>query len=255
MRLTKKLATLARLGNVAARLRQVFEAREIGFDHLLVDRDGKQQRDVDVEAGGDQPADGGHAGRRCRHLHHQVGTADHLPQAQRLGHRAFGVVGEVGRAFQADIAVAALGLVEHRLQHIGRGLDVGDREVLVDLVDAVVARCLELLQGVGVFVAFGDRLLEDRRIGGHALQAVALDHGGELAARDQALLEIVQPGGLAGGFELLQRVHVGFLDFIICSLAAATTLSGVKPNFLNRSLAGADAPKPFIAIFAPSRPT
>ena len=51
------------------------------------------------------------------------------------------------------------------------------------------------------------------------------------------------------------RVHGRFLDFASCSLAAATTLSGVKPNFLNRSLAGAEPPKPFMAILAPSRPT
>ena len=62
-------------------------------------------------------------------------------------------------------------------------------------------------------------------------------------------------GSLAAGFELLQRVHVRFLEFASCCFAAATTLSGVKPNFLNRSLAGADPPKPFIAIFAPFRPT
>src|SRR5260370_23431122 len=127
--------------------------------------------------------------------------------------------------------------------------------MLVDLVDAVIARRLEFLQGIGVFVRLGDRLLEDRRIGGHALQAVALDHGGELAIRDQTLLEVIQPGGLATGFELLQRVHGCFLDFASCSFAAATPLSAVKPNFLNRSLAGADPPKPYMASLAPLLPT
>ena len=38
-------------------------------------------------------------------------------------------------------------------------------------------------------------------------------------------------------------------------LTAFTTLSTVKPNFSKRTLAGAEAPKLFMAIVVPSRPT
>ena len=94
---------------------------------------------------------------------------------------------------------------------------------------------LELLQRVGVFVGLADRLLEDRRIRGDALQPVALDQRAQLALLDQAALQIVQPGRLAARFELLQRIHAvclpGFVSCsVICDLAAAITFSGVKPN-------------------------
>ena len=62
---------------------------------------------------------------------------------------------------------------------------------------------LELFQRASIFVALADRLLEDRRIRGNALQPVALDQRGQLALLDQAALEIVQPDRLAACFELL----------------------------------------------------
>ena len=102
---------------------------------------------------------------------------------------AFGIVGQVGRAFQADIAVSTLRLLIDRTQHVGRGTDIGDRQVLVDRGDAVVRLRLELFQRIRVFIGFADRLLEDRRIRGDALQPVALDERAQLAALDQAALQ------------------------------------------------------------------
>ena len=148
-------------------------------------------------------ADRGNAGRGRRHLHHQIGTLHRRPQPQRFGHRGFGIVGQVGRAFQADIAVPALRLVVDRPQHVGGGADIGDRQMLVDRGDAVVGFGLELFQRVGVFVALADRLLEDRGVRGDALQPVALDQRAQLALLDQAALQIIQPGRLTACFELL----------------------------------------------------
>ena len=208
----------ADLGDVAAGSLQILEPGDIGFDHLLVDAHGEEQGDVDVQPATDQLADRGNAGRGRRHLHHQVGTLHRRPQPQRLGHRGFGIVGQIGRAFQADIAVPALGLVVNRTQHIGGGADIGNRQVLVDCGDAVVGRGLELLQCIRVFVALADCLLEDRGVRGDALQSVALDQSAQLAVLDQAALQIVQPGRLTARFELLQRIHAVCLpDFAICS--------------------------------------
>ena len=136
------------LGDVAAGPLQILKPGDIGFDHLLVDVDGKKQRDVDVQPATGQLADRGNAGRRRRHLHHQVGTLHRRPQPQRFRDRRFGIVGQIGRAFQADIAVAALRLVVDRAQHIGGGTNIGDRQMLVDLGNAVVGLRLELLQRI-----------------------------------------------------------------------------------------------------------
>ena len=101
------------------------------------------------------------AGRSGRHLHHQVGPVHGRPKPQRFSHRSFGVVGQVGRAFQADVAVPPLRLFVDGVQDVGRGTDVGDCQMLVDCRDAVVRLPLELFQGFGIFVGLADRLLED----------------------------------------------------------------------------------------------
>src|SRR4051812_29718049 len=46
-----------------------------------------------------------------------------------------------------------------------------------------------------------------------------------------------------------------FFAFAICSFAAVTTPSRVKPNFFDRSLRGAEAPKVFMPIVLPVLPT
>jgi hypothetical protein len=248
------------LGQVAALGLQRLQALQIGLHHLLVGVDGEQERDVDVHPFADQALDGGDAGRRRGDLHHQVWPVDGFPQVQRLLHRRFGVVGEIGRAFQAHIAVAALGLGVDGLQDVGRRLDVGDGQMLIDLRQTAVAFCQEGPDRVRIVAAVANRLLEDRGVRRQTLQPILFDHPLQFAALDQAPLEIVEPGRLAARLELLQRVRrghrpvsLGVCD-LICARAASTTLSGAKPNFLNRSLIGADAPKLCMPITAPSLP-
>ncbi len=65
---------------------------------------------------------------------------DRSPQAQRFGDRGLGVVGQIRGAFQTDIAVAPSRLIVDGAQHVGGGADVGDRQVLVNLGDAVVGQ-------------------------------------------------------------------------------------------------------------------
>ena len=208
----------ADLGDVAAGSRQVLEPGDIGFDHLLVDAHGEEQSDVDVQSATNQFADRRNAGRGRRHLYHQVGTLHRRPESQRLGHRGFGIVGQIGRAFQADVAVPTLRLLVDRVQHVSGRTDIGNRQVLVDCRDAVVGYGLELFQCVRVFVRFANRFLEDRWVRGDALQPVALDQSAQLALLNQAAFQIVQPERLTARFELLQRIHaVCLLGFANCS--------------------------------------
>src|SRR6185312_5029796 len=108
--------------------------------------------------------------------------------------------------------------------------------------------------------ALADRLLEDRRVRGHAAQAVIGDERLEPAARQQLAADIVEPDRLAVILQALQRVHVRCpprrsRDRASCDFAASTTFSGVKPNFFRSSLNGADAPNVCMPILAPVRPT
>ncbi len=161
--------------NVAAGGGKILETGEIGFHDLFVDADREQQGDVDVQPASEQLPDGGKAGRGPRDLHHQVGPVHGRPQPQRLADRRFRVVGEIGRALQADIAVAPLrGLID-ALEGVGGGADVGDGEMFVDLADPVVGVRLELRQRLVIVAGFADGLLEDRGIGRQSHQAVALD--------------------------------------------------------------------------------
>jgi hypothetical protein len=62
---------------------------------------------------------------------------------------------------------------------------------------------------------------------------------------------------IGGGFGLELRRHSA--DFLLCfaiwSFAAASTCAGVNPNFVRRSLSGADAPNVVMPILAPFVPT
>ncbi len=49
-----------------------------------------------------------------------------------------GIIGQIGRAFQADVTVAAFRSLIDAAQHIGGGADVGDGQMLVDFRNAVV---------------------------------------------------------------------------------------------------------------------
>ena len=196
MRLTKKLATLATLPGSPPCATRCFEPGEIGLDDLFVDLLREQQRDVDVDALADELADRRQAGFGRRHLDHQVVAADRLPEPPRLGDRRLGVHRQIGRDFEADIAVAAFGRVVDRAQRVGRVLDVLDRQPLVERHDVAVARSFGRLQRRIVIGAAGDRLFEDRGIGGDAGEPVLLDQLLEAALGDESPGEKVEPDRL-----------------------------------------------------------
>src|SRR5690606_27432560 len=109
---------------------------------------------------------------------------------------------------------------------------------------------------LGVLVGSGDGFLENRGVGGDALQAVVVDQGLQAAVLDQTALQIVEPDRLTAGFELSERCHTPCPFAVINrALAASNTASAVKPNRAIRSSAGAEAPKLLMPIRAPADPT
>ena len=143
-----------------------------------------------------------------RHLDHQVVAPDRLPEMTRLGDGVLGRERQIGRHFEADIAVDTAGLVIDRSQHIRRRLDVGDREPLEEIHDRGFGMLGDGFERVVVLVRIADRLLEDRRVRGDAAQVVLLDHALELALGNEAAGDEVEPYGLTlVGEQALQRVH------------------------------------------------
>ena len=151
--------------------------------------------------------DRGQAFRRRRHLHHQILALDVLPEPLGLGDGALGVHRQIGRDFEADKTVVAVQLVVDRTQHVGGVLDVLDRELLEQVGDRAVALFQRLADRAVIFVRTADRLFEDRRVRGHALDAVGVDQLLQVALGDEAAGEEIQPDRLAVVFECFDGIH------------------------------------------------
>ena len=187
--------------------RAPLEAGEVGVDHLLVARDGEQQRDVDVDAAGGELLDRGDPGLGGGHLDHHVGPGEPAPQLERLLDRGLGVVGEVGRALERDEPVASVALVVGGAQQVGGPADVVERELEEQLLRVAHPGGDGGAQLVVVAVGAGDRLGEDRRVRGRAGHRAVGDQRGEVAAVQQLARERVEPDRDAGVVQRLEAVH------------------------------------------------
>ena len=91
-------------------------------------------------------------------------------------------------------------------------MNVADRELLVQRLRIERSR-VRRFEDLLVIGASGDGLFEDRRVGGHAAQAVFIDQAAQLAAGDQAAANVVEPHRLAEDLQraqpVLQRRHLG----------------------------------------------
>ncbi len=115
------------------------------------------------------------------------------------------VVSEVRVDLDADVAVAAVRLLVQRREQIARGANVFDGKLPEDFL-RVPARPGERREGGVVIVRPGDGVVEDGRVGGHAADVAAFDHGFEFAVFQLAALDVVHPEGLTEGGEFFNQV-------------------------------------------------
>ena len=148
----------------------------------------------------------------------------------------------------------AAGAVIDRAQRVACVLDVLDGKRLIGSLDRRVGLGEIGLELLVIGGRLGDRLLEDRRIGRDAGQAVLLHQLLEAAFVQELAIDEIEPDGLTGLTQRLQTVGHA-VHFPITSWATLTTFSTVKPNFFWRSLSGAEAPKLDMVTVAPSEPT
>src|SRR5581483_485586 len=123
--------------------------------------------------------------------------------------------------------------------------DVVDREVLVDLHGVVVVGALEGFQRLGVVGAPGDRLLEDRGIGGHTAEAVLVDQPLDATLVDQVAAEVVEPDGLSELLESQQGIRGSSSHRSLLKAAQALSNGSChEPNGFTRSSSSAGPHEP-----------
>jgi hypothetical protein len=73
-----------------------FQSGQVGFDDARMRIDRKEQRDIHVDAVGNELPNGLGAFRRARHLDHEVGAIDDRPKPVRLGDRGGRITRQIG---------------------------------------------------------------------------------------------------------------------------------------------------------------
>ena len=190
--------------DVPARGNAIFETDEVGVDDARVRLHGKQQRDVDIEAVGDQAPQRPFAGRRSGNLDHHVRPVDRCPQPMGLLDRGLRVVRGAGRHLNGHKSVAAVRCVVDPAEDIARGADVVGFDQLEQLPrGAAAARVANLFVVAG---ALSEGLLENRRIRRHTGERVCIYAVREFASAEHRAIDKVQPNRDARGVERAQRI-------------------------------------------------
>jgi hypothetical protein len=186
------------------RRRALLERRQVGLHHAAVGVDREEERDVHVDALGEQRAHRAGPALRARHLDHDVRPVDGRPEPAALLDGGVGVVGDARGDLDAHVAVGAAGGVVHAAELVAGGLHVVHLDRLEQLPRAQpLARGAQLLV---VRLPLRERLLEDRRVGGHAGEGLVADAALEAAVEQHAAVDVVEPDALAGGVEGVQAV-------------------------------------------------
>ena len=182
-----------RLAGVDPRL----EPADVGLRDVFVGVAGEDERDVDVDALGDELLDGDDALGGARHLDHEVGAIDRAPQPLRFMEGPLGVTREPRRDLEADVAVHVLGRFIDRTQRVAGLANVLDGQGLVHRLRVEVALARERLEGLAVLLTAAHRGAKDRRIGRDPSQPLRLDARRELAAARHVASNVVEPDRLA----------------------------------------------------------
>ena len=213
-----------------ARGQPPFEPGEVRLGHALVNGHAEEERDVHVHARRDQLRERLHARGRARRLDHGVRAVHQPEEAQGLGHGGLAVVREVRRRLQRDVAVRARRGLVHGPQRVRGHADVLAGEGREGGVRVRLARGDDGLQGLLVVARFGDGLVEDGGVGGHARDQARPRHAPDFAGDEQPATDVVEPDALAVLAQPRGGVRHGFPARRATRAAArSATASAVKP--------------------------
>jgi hypothetical protein len=127
-----------------------------------------------------------------RDLDEQVGPIHQPPQEPALGDGGLGVVGQPRIDLDRYPAVHAAGGVVDRPQHVAGRAHVAGGHRAQRLPDEGAAGP-QVTDLVCVGIAAGDRLGEDRRVGGHPDHVVTGDQVGQAAGGQPRSAQVIQP--------------------------------------------------------------
>ena len=194
--------------------------------------DAEDQRDVDADALGEDLGDRGQPGEGRRDLDEGVRAVDEPPQTARLRDGGGRVVGQARVDLDRDASVRAAAGVVGRAHDVAGPPDVVRRQRTHGLLhgDLALGQVPDL---VGVGLAVGERLLEDRRVGRDPDDPAVGDHRGQRAACEAGAAEVVQPDGdtvVGQGGDRGAGHDVPPGESARLARAAATTAAAVSPN-------------------------
>jgi len=96
----------------------------------------------------------------------------------------------------AHVPIPAIGLFVKRHEGIAGGFDIFNRKLPEDLFRIPAGPGKRYERGI-IICRFGDRVVEDGWVGGHATNVAAFDHRFKFAVLQQFALDIIHPEGLA----------------------------------------------------------
>jgi hypothetical protein len=175
---------------------------------------------------------------RAGDLDHRVGAIHRGPEPAGFGDGPRGVARELRIDLERDQSVQTARPFVHRSEGVARRLHVGHRERLEDVAGLQGHRG-EIADVLVVERARRDGFLEDRRVGGHPLEAVLGDETVELPAGHQVTGDEIVPGALAQLAQYHQRIPAHDCLRARTRRTASATRSGVNPNSLNNRSPGA----------------
>jgi hypothetical protein len=185
------------------------EPGEIRVHHLLVARDREDQRDVDRDPRRDCRGDRGEPCCRGRNLDHHVRAGHGSMEPTRFVDGPAGVVRQGRIHLEADAAVEAVALREHRMQPVASVLNVLDGQRLEQLLSPETARDQRGERFV-IIVGLGDRLVEDGGVRGHPDHTLFPDQAIELAGVQMRAANEIEPYALPERSKLTCATGHGF---------------------------------------------
>lgn len=180
------------LGQAVSGLPGLFHPGQVGVHHLAVPLHGEDQRNVDRNPFRQNGTDGGQTGLSGRDLDEKVRPVDDLPQLDCLLDRFFGFVCQPRVDLDRHPAVDPVGVLPLGDQHVARAAHVVSGDGADGGIHVGAAR--GQLGDLGVVgVALRQRLLKDRRVGGHPDDALGVDQLLQIARAQPVPRQVIQP--------------------------------------------------------------
>ena len=185
------------------------QASQIRLRALFVRCNGEQQREIDVDPGGDEALQGLDARHRRRDFDHAVRSIHQPCEPGGFVDRLLGVVLHSGGHLEGDEAVDAVALVVDRSQHVRGLLDVVHGQPHERVVGGWGPLVRDLADGIVVVAGARNRLREDGGVRRQAADPAPSHVAFQPPRCDEGTADEVQPDALAGPVQIMDGISHG----------------------------------------------